>query len=103
MAGEAGRRAVVAAVDEEERHVERPLGVRAEHVHVLERERQDAAAVRVGVEPDARAVALVAGQLAVDHRRVGAMPMAQRNCDPASSGSEKSRLTCTVAVRFIIS
>jgi hypothetical protein len=59
------------AIDEVHRHVEHVVDVALEAEAVLEHEGQHAGAVRVGVGPDVRAVALEAVGLAFGERRVG--------------------------------
>ena len=84
-----GHRQVAAAVDEVHRHVERPLGVRAEDVVALEHERQQAGARVVGVAPDPRAIALIAAELA--RRRSASSPTARSGSTSPSRGSAASR------------
>ena len=69
---------LIAALQEIHRHVERVIGVTLEAHAVLERERQHAGAVLVGVGPDLRAERQEAVGLALGERRIGEQRGADR-------------------------
>ena len=91
----AGGPVLAVAVDEEHRHVERPLGVVDEAGALAQGERQKAAAIGIGLEPGARAVALLAGGLAVDQRRGGEQRRHQRRQAHARRAASPSRRLST--------
>ena len=99
-----------AALDEIHRDVERVIHPALETHARLEGPRQHAGAGRVGVAPDFRAEGKKAVGLALGERRIGEQRGAdrlQRQRDAQLlhhvGFEEKSRLVCTVQVRYIIS
>src|SRR5690606_30618320 len=54
------RNVAIVAIHEKHRYIEGPLGVRAKYVAVRERKRQQTTPIGIGIEPNPRAVALMA-------------------------------------------